>query len=374
MKVIQLLKSIIGLVVLFNVINCSVDVKKTIMDSFKNAPKKEMFKVFHFLYEKKYELNSEEAIRKYKVFKSNLKVIEEVNSKNLSYKFGINQFTDLTPEEFKSKYLMDPLQKKTMLTDGIKNLRSEALEEGSPDYFDLNADKDEESVETPQKDELINLGAFSPLDWRRLFGPARDQGECGSCWTFSTAGVVEAAYCRKTGVKEYLSTQQMVDCDTSNNGCNGGDFNRAFNYIKNNGLMRDREYPYKALKQTCSINSTSLRKKILSFKFCSNYWSTLSLKCSSDKVYSLLKNGPLGVGIDGTVIQMYESGIFDESCSEDNHAVILAGYGVENGVEYWLVRNSWSRYWGEDGYIRVRRNESNLNSCYVTNEAYGVLV
>jgi hypothetical protein len=369
MKVNQLLKSILGLVVLINLISCSVDVKKTIMDSFMNAPKKEMFKVFHFLFEKKYELNSEEALRKYKVFKSNMKIIEETNSKDLPYKFGVNQFTDLTPEEFKSMYLMDPNKKKNMLHDTINNLRSD---EGSADYFDLNADRDDDIVQTVKTDEIINLGAYTPLDWRSLFLLPRDQGECGSCWSFAITGVVEAMHARKSGVRAYLSTQQLVDCDSNNGGCNGGDFYYASNYVKSKGIMREADYKYTASKGTCKYTTRKPLRRILSYQFCSNYWGTN--RCSPDKVYSLLRNGPLMVGIDGGQgLQYYSSGIFTATCSEDNHAVILAGYGVENGTEYWLVRNSWSPSWGESGYVRVKRNDTS-NSCFVTNEAYGITV
>ena len=212
MKVIQLLKSILGLLVLINLISCSEDVKTTIMDSFMNAPKKEMFKVFHFLFEKTYELNSEEALRKYKVFKSNLKFIEETNSKDLPYKLGVNQFTDLTHEEFKSMYHMDPDTKKTMLTDTIKNLRSDV---GSADYFDLNADRD---------DEIINQGAYTPIDWRSLFDNVRHWGSCGSRWVYATTGVVEAMHAKKSGIKKSLSVQHLVDCVNFDGGCSGGQF------------------------------------------------------------------------------------------------------------------------------------------------------
>jgi C1A family cysteine protease len=314
MKGIQLFKSIIGLLVLLTIVSCSVDVKRAILDTFKNAPKKEMFKVFHFLFEKKYELNSEEAIKRYKIFKSNMKIIEETNAKNLKYKFGVNQFTDLTPEEFKRKYLMDAKMKKGMLTETIKNLRSE---EGSPDYFDLNADREDEKVE-----ESIDFGAFTPVDWRKLFLAPRDQGACGSCWTFATTAAVEAAYALKSNVKEYLSTQQMVDCDTANYGCNGGNYTPAVNYVKLKGLMRDVDYPYKAIKSKCRYTTTKPNKKIISYNYCSNY-STKS--CTTNFVYGLLAKGPLMVGVDGTVIQYYESGIFTEACEEDNHAVVLVG-------------------------------------------------
>ena len=269
MKVNQLFKSILGLVVLINLISCSEDVKTTIMDSFMNAPKKEMFKVFHFLFEKTYELNSEEALKKYKVFKSNLKIIEETNAQDLPYKLGVNQFADLTPEEFKSMYHMDPDQKKTMLTDTIKNLRSD---EGSADYFDLNADREEESVQSVKTDEIINQGAYTPIDWRSLFAPVTRKGSCGSRWVYGTTGVVEAMHAKKSGVKKTLSNQQLVDCVSWDTGCSAGSYEPALKYILKNGLMNEVDYPYKGVKETCKMNTTKPLSKILSYQFCSNWY------------------------------------------------------------------------------------------------------
>ena len=91
-------------------------------------------------------------------------------------------------------------------------------------------------------------------------------------------------------------------------------------------------------------------------------------------VYNFLKTGPLSISIDISLLQFYKSGIFNGPCTSDGHGVILVGYGIEYGKQFWLVRNSWGPDWGEKGYIRVARNESNRNSCFVTNEAFGILV
>jgi C1A family cysteine protease len=339
-------------------VSCS-DVKQTIMESFKNSPPKDLFKVFHYVFEKKYELNSEEGVRRYRIFKENLKKIEEVNSQDLPYKFGVNQFADLTNEEFRTFYLMNPIKKMRMSADNIRFLSEEG-------YFDSHADED--SSEGP----LVQL---TPLDHSSLYLGARDQGGCGSCWTYATTGVVEGAVSKKTGVKAYLSTQQLVDCDTGNYGCNGGNYFPSFTYVKANGIVNDSAYPYKAVQGSCKIPTTAVRTKITAFNFCTNYSSTTSQRCTVDKVYALLTNGPVAVGIDGNAIGYYTSGIFVGACSEDNHAVILVGYGLtSSGSEYWIVRNSWGTSWGMQGYIRIARNDKNVNSCYVNNEAYGVTV
>ena len=195
-------------------VSCSDELKANIINSFMNGPPKELFKVFHLIHEKEYDLNSEEGVRRYRIFKDNLKKINEVNSQKLSYELGVNQFADMTPKEFKENYLMNPEIRKTMLTKTIRNLR----ESGDFD-FDKYADEEDS-----------DFTAFAPIDWRKLLKVPRNQGNCGSCWTFATAGVVEGAVAKKYGKNDYLSTQELVDCDKRNNGCNGGIFDGAFAY------------------------------------------------------------------------------------------------------------------------------------------------
>ena len=122
----------------------------------------------------------------------------------------------------------------------------------------------------------------------------------------------------------------------------------------------------------CKYNQALAGTKIVGFSFCSNYSSRWQSKCSVDKVYNLLSSGPLSVGIDASpeAFIYYESGIFDAPCSVNNHAVILVGYGTVNGKAYWIIRNSWSNQWGENGNVRVARNDDNKSSCFVTAEAW----
>jgi len=358
------MKKIIFVLALLTAISCQSDAERLILNSFKDGPTKEYFKVFHYVYKKNYNLNSEEGIYKYRVFKQNLKIIKETNEKNLSYKLGVNQFADLTNQEFKEKHLMNPEIKRKMITHTIRNLR----EAGYLD-FDLYADK-EESTEGFFNTEVNDTSkrTYVNVDHKNLFLSPRDQGNCGSCWTFATTGVIEAAVSQKTKVKTYLSVQQLVDCETKNNGCNGGMYPSAFDFARTVGIYPDSAYPYKQIQNpTCAVKNVT-KTKITSYKFCSNYSN--SPGCSEDSVYGFLRQRPIAVGIDGSVIQLYESGIFTEDCSEDNHAVILTGYGIENGAEYFNIRNSWGSGYGELGYIRVARNDGNNHSCFVTNEAF----
>lgn len=357
-------KIILALITLLVVINCDVkhDTRKAIMDSFKDAKMKEQFKVYHFIYEKTYDLNTEEGIRRYKIFKQNVKEINHVNAQNLSYKFGINKFSDLTSEEFAATYLMKPELKRK---DNEENLRF--LEEQS--YFDQNADieNDENSIDESGVGQLTNI------NWKNYMTPPRDQENCGSCWAFATTGLFEGLIGIKNKVAPnyYLSPQQLIDCDSGNNGCDGGNYGPVMKFIKTYGLVEDKSYPYLAYKQNiCRIRSGNVKLK--SFSYCSNYSRATSVKCSVDKVKTLLSKGPALVGIDAKAIQSYLSGVYTGSCQEDNHAVVLVGYSAATytTAEHWTIRNSWGADWGENGYIRVARSDQNLNSCYIANEAY----
>ena len=347
---------------------CSEDVIQTILQNFESKPTKEYFKLFHFLYEKKYELNSEEGLKRYRIFKDNLKIIKEHNSRQDDYRLGVNKFADLSTEEFSEQYLMKPEVKRKQMEKMVRNLREEG-------YFDRYADDDDQKLFDSTENFSNSYQQYSPINWNSSLGPARNQGPCGSCWTFAITGVLESFRNRKARKNlDYLSTQQLVDCDTNNNGCNGGDFYWAFKYTQTNGLVDETKYPYKAQEESCqSINGFSTTK-ISDFSYCSNYRTVSSLKCTEDKVYQNLQKGVSAVGIDGSMIQLYEKGIFTFNCSSDNHAVILTGYGVDvvTGKEYFLIRNSWGTSWGENGYIRVARNLNNKNSCFITNESYTI--
>ena len=260
----------------------------------------------------------------------------------------------MTPEEFKENYLMNPEIRKTMLTKTIRYLRD------SGDFdFDKYADEEDS-----------DFTAFTPIDWRKLLKVPRDQGNCGSCWTFATAGVVEGAVAKKYGKNDYLSTQELVDCDKRNNGCNGGIFDGAFAYAVKSGLSLEVNYPYKGKQGICKVPASKTKYRLASFTYCSNY--TSDKMCTEEIAYKNLSKGPTAVGIDGSVIQLYKSGIFSGGCEEDNHAVVVVGWGSSFGQEYWIVRNSWSTSWGEAGHIRIARNTANNYSCFVANESWSV--
>jgi cathepsin L len=333
---------------------------KNILENFMEKSPKELFKVWHFLYEKKYTLDTQEARQRFATFKEKLKMIKEHNASESTYKLGLNKFSDMTLAEFKAKYAT----KKVIKGEELDRMLTKFNMIPAATFLD---DDDDDLTKR-------NLAAKAAIDHRAYFPTIRDQGDCGSCWAFSTAGALEGAF----GVKNkrapaQYSTQQLVDCDDGNSGCDGGNFGPSFAYVNANGLQSESSYTYQAVQDTCNYDSSQVAAKPKGSKFCSNYSSSSKTQCSVDIVYALLVTGPCSVGIDaGTdAFQNYASGVFTAACSQDNHAVVLCGYGIDTKKgEYWIVRNSWSSDWGNQGYIFVAINPNNKNSCFVNNEAY----
>nr|ADM53740.1 cathepsin L1 precursor [Lepeophtheirus salmonis] len=191
----------------------------------------------------------------------------------------------------------------------------------------------------------------------------KDQKDCGSCWAFSTTGSVEGQYFIKNKKLLSFSEQQLVDCssDFRNEGCNGGWMDNAFKYlIANKGIATEDTYPYTATDGVCVYNKTMAAGRISSFKDV-KHGSEDQLKLAVAQI------GPISVAIDASSgdFQFYKKGVYvDEECSSKylDHGVLAVGYGTDKGtgLDYWLVKNSWSASWGDQGYIKMARNHKNM--------------
>jgi C1A family cysteine protease len=326
-----------------------------ILDSFMDKTPKELFKVWHLVFKKGYTFDSDEAKDRFKTFKQNLEFIKKTNAdESLTYKLGLNQFSDMTNEEFKSKYAT------------YKSLGSElqqVLDKANKDAGFLKPEPSEDDDDLTKR----NLQTTA-INYSAYFLTPKNQASCGGCWSFAVSGAVEGNSAMKTGYKVSGSPQQLLDCDSANYGCNGGDMRTGYNYLITYGMMNDSDYPFIGYQSYCRYNSYKSLVKVSGYQYCSN---ATSYKCSTATVYSLLQKGSLSVTIDGGsyLFQTYKSGLFNGACSTINHAVVLVGYGVSGAYKYWLIRNSWGTTWGENGYIRVIVNPSNNNSCFIENEA-----
>jgi len=277
----------------------------------------------------------EESAHRYGIWLQNLERISQTNSQKLSYKLRLNQFADLTDDEFRAK------------VHGSKGA-----------CYQRNK-------KIPRISTNILNGANLPLpsalpasvDWttQGVVTPVKNQGDCGSCWAFSATGSTECEYAIKNGVLNSLSEQQLVDCSYAegNLGCDGGEMDAAFKYIeKEGGLCTETEYPYTGTDGICKASSCgTLYNPITGY--------TDVTVDDETALETAVVSGCVSVAIeaDQYAFQYYSSGVLTGTCGTSlDHGVLVVGYGTDGSQEYWLVKNSWGTSWGEEGYVLICRD------------------
>jgi C1A family cysteine protease len=211
------------------------------------------------------------------------------------------------------------------------------------------------------------------IDWRveGYVNPIKDQKSCGSCWAFSAVGCMEAAHFKATGELVSLSEQELVSCDTSDNGCNGGMPGEAFAWSIQNGMDLESEYPYEGSDSSCKTGQRSVH--FSSFSYIDSHKSG---RGEPVLLAALQNEGPISITINANrAWHQYSGGIMDvDTCPDTgmiSHAVLVVGYGLEGNKAYYVVRNSWGTRWGQDGYIYLAYNKGacSIQSClsaYIT--------
>ncbi|XP_039987828.1 pro-cathepsin H [Xiphias gladius] len=264
------------------------------------------------------------------IFTENKRRIDKHNEGNHSFTMALNLFSDMTFSEFRKSFLWSEPQ-------------NCSATKGS--YVSSNG---------PHLDSI---------DWRKkgnYVTDVKNQGSCGSCWTFSTTGCLESVTAIRTGKLIPLSEQQLVDCaqDFNNHGCNGGLPSQAFEYIMyNKGLMTETDYPYKAMEGTCKY------KPGLAAAFVKDVVNITAYD-EMGMVDAVATRNPVSFAFEVTSDFMhYHQGVYTSTRCHNttdkvNHAVLAVGYGEDNGTPYWIVKNSWSSSWGIDGYFLIERGKN----------------
>ncbi|XP_065139808.1 cathepsin S, ortholog 1 [Paramisgurnus dabryanus] len=292
---------------------------------------------------KTYRNTKEEVYRRSiweKNFQDVLKHNEEADVGLHTFTLGLNHLSDMTADE---------------VNPSLNGLMEE-------DFSDMNLTL---SPSTP----ALHLNLPSRVNWTEhgVVSPVQNQGMCGSCWAFSAVGALEGQMKRKTGVLVPLSPQNLLDCSVSlgNHGCKGGYLSRAFLYIiRNKGIDSNMFYPYEHKQGLCRYSVTGRAG------YCSGF-QIIPPHNEAAIQFAVANVGPVSVGMNAKLASFhrYRSGIYnDPKCSFGliNHAVLIVGYGSENGKDYWLVKNSWGTSWGENGFFRIARNK---NMCGISSFA-----
>ncbi|XP_038885598.1 zingipain-2 [Benincasa hispida] len=285
----------------------------------------ELFEIWCTEHGKSYS-SAEEKLYRLSVFADNYEFVTHHNSLgNSSYTLSLNSYADLTHHEFKVSRLG--------FSSASRNLRR-----------------------VPPQEPSLPRDVPDSLDWRKkgAVTAVKDQGSCGACWSFSATGAIEGINQIMTGSLISLSEQELIDCDRSyNSGCGGGLMDYAYQFvIQNHGIDTENDYPYQGHDGSC--RKDKLKRNAVTIDGYTDIPPN-----NEGKLLQAVAAQPVSVGICGSerAFQLYSKGIFSGPCSTSlDHAVLIVGYGSENGVDYWIVKNSWGKSWGMDGYMLMQRN------------------
>jgi len=288
------------------------------------------------------ERDSLDHVKRFENFKTNYAIVRHLNRQGHAH-FALNEFADLSPEEFESLYL-HPMQ--------------------IPEAY-LAPFKYNKYAQYPETKDWRDEGAVNKVV---------NQGSCGSCWAFSAVANMEGVWFVKHRTElPVLSQQQLVDCDhecmiyqgeeSCDEGCNGGLMPNAFTYAIKYGMESAGDYPYTGRSGTCKYDATKAKYK---------FTSQVKVEANEEAMVAAINDlGPLSVAVCASSWSFYSGGIFDSNCCTTlNHGVTIVGYGADNGKQYWIIRNSWGTSWGISGYMKLARGH---NRCAVNDFACSIV-
>lgn len=307
-----------------------------------NLDYENMFTNWMIQYDKVY--SSSDFQKRYTIWRQNKKFVDTHNAKKLSYTVAMNEYADLSNEEFRAIYL------------GFKG-SEELTQENVADLSNIDIASLPETVDWRTKGAVTGV---------------KNQGQCGSCWSFSTTGNIEAVHYLTGNELVGLSEQNIMDCSWKygNEGCDGGLMDNAFKYvIANKGVDTESSYPYTAeSSKTCKYNPANNAANITQY-------TDVTSGSEPDLLKACASFEPISVAIDAseTSFQLYDGGVYysylcGNKPSDLDHGVLVVGYGVYEGTKYWLVKNSWGSSWGiQNGYIMMIRDWD--NNCGIATSA-----
>jgi len=289
----------------------------------------------------------EERDVRYAIFQANYRFVQAENAKGLPYRLGMNEFADLTAQEFRAGHL------------GFAGASGGGS--GDAPWGELpHLGTDRLNATAAPTDLPI------AVDWpaQGAVTTPKNQLHCGACWAFATTGALEGAWKIASGELVSLSEQQLVDCDKVDNACGGGLMDQAFKYARGHGICTEQSYPYQAQSAACRASNCSVAMPptaVQGFRDVAAY--------DEQALMHAVSKQPVAVAIeaDQLAFQLYSGGVLSQECGDKlDHGVLLVGYGTENGTDYWKVKNSWGSSWGEGGFIRMKRGVKGSGQCGIT--------
>jgi len=276
-----------------------------------------------------------------KVFHENLsKILNHNKKQDKTFTMAMNEFGSMTEEEFAETRM------------GFREPR-----------MDVERNGPIKPRVTFLRKEVAAADPPTEVDWttKGVVAQVKNQGSCGSCWAFSAVGAMESAYAIKTGNLIEFSEQELVSCDDTDYGCQGGWMDSAYDWVeKTGGLCSEADYPYSSGMSSARGECTKTQCNTVPDSAPKGY---LDIPASEAAIVAAVaQHGPVSVGIeaDQAVFQFYHSGVLTGSCGTHlNHGVLVVGYGVDQATKtpFWKVKNSWGPGWGESGYVRIQRGK-----------------
>ncbi len=279
---------------------------------------------------------ADEDLSRFANFMKNYEKIQSLNAEHKSAQFALNKFSDLTSQEFAVR---------------LGSSASAVTDVPNKKFLRFRA------VTDIAVGDVANGTLPESIDWRKkgAITPVKDQGQCGSCWSFGATGILESFYFLNNGKLLSFSEQQLMDCETEHSSaCKTGYTSHAITYVAQNGIQLETDYPYTAKNgSSCQFDQT----KAIKVQGRYSYITPLS----ADKIKAALVNSPVSVLIqaDEEIYQHYKSGVLTKGCGAKlDHSVLLVGYKEIDGQEAFIIKNSWGPTWGQEGYVYLGTDET----------------